>query len=35
MLDYGDHTPFILAAYGISFVVLIGLVTLAIKRNRD
>lgn len=35
MFDYGDHTPFILAAYGISFIVLVGLVALAIALNRD
>lgn len=35
LLDFGKHAPFIWGAYGTSFIVLFGLVLLAIARNRD
>lgn len=34
MLDFGSHASFIWTSYGITFVVLLGLVLYAIKRNR-
>ncbi len=34
MLDFGKHTVFILASYGLSFAVLAGLVIYTIRRSR-